>query len=302
MSRATSYNALKDAISKAYPGLSNQLQQIARFALERPNDLALGTVASVAESAGVQPSSLIRFANALDFGGFSEMQQVFQARLIERSGSYRERIDAMRRSAQAAAPAGTVLHQFVGDAVAELGHLEENVKAADLAAAAKLLSGAARVHVLAQRRAFPVATYLAYALAQLELRTHLLDGVGGMLTESLRGIERSDVLVVASFQKYSTEVIEAACGAHARKVAVIAITDTALSPLKPSATVCFELGQGSIPAFRSLVAPLCLAQALVVSTGHRLAEPMASRRVAPVLVAPGKRRATRSGKLAKART
>ena len=45
----------------------------------------------------------------------------------------------------------------------------------------KLIAGADRIHVLAQRRAFPVASYLAYALGQLELKTHLLDGAGGML-------------------------------------------------------------------------------------------------------------------------
>ena len=159
----------------------------------------------MAEAADVQPSALIRFANALEFGGFSDMQQLFAARLLERSGSYRERIDRMQRAANgsAAAPDAGVLHQFVGDAVEELSHLEDNVRAADLAAAARHICAAQRVHVLAQRRAFPVACYLAYALGQLELKTHLLDGVGGMLGESLRGIDVRDVLLVASFQPYS---------------------------------------------------------------------------------------------------
>ena len=296
MSRASSYDALKDAISEAYPTLSNQLQQIARFALERPDELALGTVATVAESAAVQPSALIRFANALQFGGFSEMQQVFRARLLERSSSYRERIDAMRRHRPQLMPDAGVLHRFVGEAVAELGHLEENVHAADLTAAAKLICGAARVHVLAQRRAFPVACYLAYALGQLELKTQLLDGVGGMLGETLRGIDAKDVLLVASFQNYSPDVIEAARSAHARGVPVIAITDSAVSPLTPTATVCFELGQGPNPAFRSLVAPLCLAQALVVSAGQRLTEPRAGRakpRAAKAVPAKPRRNAAR---------
>ena len=45
---ATTYDELKEAIAAAYPRLSPQLQRIARFALERPHDLALGTVAAVA--------------------------------------------------------------------------------------------------------------------------------------------------------------------------------------------------------------------------------------------------------------
>ena len=271
MSNTPTYDELKDAISRAYPGLPKQLQRIARYALDKPNELALGTVAAVAESAQVQPSSLIRFANALEFSGFSEMQQVFRGHLVERSGSYRDRIEQLRRKAAPANRAG-VLNQFVGEAIVELGHLEDAVHAADVAAAVKLICAAGRVYVLAQRRAFPVACYLAYALAQLELKATLLDGMGGMLGDSLRNMARGDVLIVASFHSYTQAVIDAAAAAHRAGIPVIAITDSALSPLKPSAKVCFELGLATETPFRSLVAPLCLAQALVVTAGHRLAE------------------------------
>lgn len=276
MPRATHFEGFAAAVSEAYPRLSRQLQHIAQFVLEHPDELALGTVATVAEAAGVQPSALIRFANALEFGGFTEMQQVFRTRLLDRSSSYRERIDAMRRSkgSDAAGAAGAgVLHQFVAEGVAELSHLEDNVRAEDLAAAAALICGAQRVHVLAQRRAFPVASYLSYALAQLDIKAQLLDGVGGMLPDVLRQMGADELLLVASFKDYSRDVIDAAQAAHARGVPVVAITDFALSPLKPHAQVCFELGQGPNPAFRSLVAPLCLAQALVVSVGHQLVTP-----------------------------
>jgi DNA-binding MurR/RpiR family transcriptional regulator len=271
MSPISSYDELKDAISRAYPELPAQLQRIARFALERPNELALGTVAVIAEAAQVQPSSLIRFANALGFNGFSQMQQVFRGHLVERSGSYRERINQQRRSGDGAASGG-FLNQYVAEAIGELGHLEDSVRAADVKAAVQLLCAARRVHVLAQRRAFPVACYLAYALSQLELKAYLLEGLGGMLRESLRNIARDEVLVVTSFHSYSRDVIDAAEAAQQAGVPVIAITDSALSPLKPSATVCFELGLASDRPFRSLVAPLCLSQALVVGAGHQLAE------------------------------
>ena len=273
MDRATNYDDLKQAITRAYPDLSNQLQRIARYALEKPHDLALGTVATLAEATEVQPSAVIRFANALGYKGFSDMQQVFKGHLVERSASYRERIDQLRRKqvSGARAPAG-VLHQLVSDSVAELGHLEEGIAAADLRAAVKLIAGASRVHVLAQRRAFPVAGYLSYALGQLELRTHLLDGAGGMLRQNLRAVAPEDVLLVVSFRKYSPEVIEAAEACAVRGVPVVAITDGPLSPLKTHSRVCFELADDSSRPFRSLVAPMCLAQGLVMSTGHHLAD------------------------------
>jgi DNA-binding MurR/RpiR family transcriptional regulator len=280
MDPVTSYEDLKQQIARIYPDMSKQLQRIARYAMEQPNELALGTVAAVAEATEVQPSAMIRFANALGYGGFSEMQQVFRGHLLERSDSYRERIAKMRRKQVNGnrAPAG-VLHALVGESVAELGQLEEKVLQADLKAAVKLMAAAPRIHVLAQRRAFPVAVYLAYALSQLELRTHLLDGTGGMLRESLGSMAPGDVLVVASFSNYSPEVIDAAAAARQMGATVIAITDGPMSPLKASARVCFELADDSSKPFRSLVAPLCLAQALVVSTGHHLAEQLAGKPV-----------------------
>ncbi|WP_280153345.1 MurR/RpiR family transcriptional regulator [Piscinibacter sp. XHJ-5] len=278
--RAQNYEQLKDDISRAYPGLSKQLQRIARFALEKPHDLALGTVAAIAEAAQVQPSSMIRFANALGFGGFSEMQQLFRGHLVERSTSYRDRIEQMRRGN--GRPAGTggtqVLHQFVDEAITELSHLEENVHARDMKAAVRLLGGAPQIHVLGQRRAFPIASYLAYALRQLDLRTQLLDGVGGMLGEFVRGIAPGEVLVAISTRNYSPEVVDAAAACHQRGVAVIAITDSALSPLKASARVSFELGDDSVQQFRSLVGQVCLTQALVVATGHYLSDRASPRR------------------------
>jgi len=88
------------------------------------------------------------------------------------------------------------------------------------------------------------------------------------------------VLIAVSFRNYSAGVIEAAADCHRRGVPVIAITDSPLSPLKANARISFELGDDSSRPFRSLVAPLCLAQALVVSTGHQLAGTIEHRRAA----------------------
>ena len=275
---ATDYEQLQAEIGRRFPGLSRQLQRIARFALERPQDVALDTVAAAASKAEVQPSAMVRFAQALGYDGYTDMQRIFRDRLVERSGSYRERIASLRRVAPALSRPKAVLHGFVSDSIANLSHLEEHVAPERLDHAVALLASAKRVHVLAQRRAFPVACYLAYALGQLELPVSLLDGVGGMVREQARAMRPGEALVAVSFRNYSPEVIELAADAHRRGVAVIVITDSAVSPLARSAAVAFDLGDPSDRPFRSLVEPMCLAQALVVSVGHELAEPRPRKR------------------------
>lgn len=275
---AADYDELQAEIGRRFPGLSRQLQRIARFTLERPQDVALDTVAAAATKAEVQPSAMVRFAQALGFDGYTDMQRLFRDRLVQRSGSYRERIATLRRKAPALSRPKAVLHDFVADSIGHLSHLEEHVAPERLDRAVELLAGARHIHVLAQRRAFPVACYLAYALGQLELAVSLLDSVGGMVRDQARAVRAGDVLLAVSFRNYSPDVIELAAEAFGRGVAVIVITDSAVSPLARSATVAFDLGDASDRPFRSLVEPICLAQALVVSVGHELAASQNRRR------------------------
>jgi DNA-binding MurR/RpiR family transcriptional regulator len=286
------FDTLKNEITKQYPALSRQLQEIARYTLDSPQEVALDTVAIAATKAGVQPSAMVRFAQALGFGGYSEMQQIFRDQLVQRSSSYRDRIERLRPDQVENSPSA-VLREFVAESISNLTHLGEHITSQRLEDAITLLSGATRIHVLAQRRAFPVACYLSYALAQLELPVSLLDGVGGMVREQARGIRKGDVLIAISFRNYSPDVISLAAECKKRGVDVVVITDSAVSPLQPYATVAFDLGDHSDQPFRSLVEPMCLAQSLVVILGYHLAKKTTPKRIEGTTSTPTKSTAKR---------
>jgi DNA-binding MurR/RpiR family transcriptional regulator len=269
MASATLYDDLARAITDAYPQLPNRLQGIARFALGNPDAMALSTVAEIAQEAAVPPSAVIRFANALGYPGFTDLQRIYRERLVARSATYRERIEQLRRTG---GDKGHVLPQLVDSSIRELERLREHFDAGRLQAATDVVLSARTVYLLAQRRAFPVASYLAYALAQLEMRAFLLDSVGGMLRQQIDMLGSEDVLLAASFRNYTSEVIDAADVAARRGATVVAITDHPVSPLARVAKVTLEVGDDPTVQFRSLVAPLCAAQALVMSVGYALAE------------------------------
>jgi DNA-binding MurR/RpiR family transcriptional regulator len=269
--RPASYEELAERITAQFPELPRQLQRIARFALDAPEDFALGTAAQLAGQIGVQPSALVRFANAVGCDGFAELRQLFRTQLRVRTLSYRERIARMRSRAPDQTSPDAVLRAQVAQAVDELHRLPHAVDEYTLAQAVDLVANAHQVHLLAARRSFPVAAYLAYALNQLEVRTHLLDGIGGMNREFAARIRPGEVVIAISFRNYTGEVVEIADECTQRGAAVIAITDSRVSPLVRVARLAFTIGDDGA-AFRSLVEPIVLAQSLVVAVGHRLAE------------------------------
>lgn len=265
----TSYDALRAELASKRDGLSPRLRQVAEFALCHPDDMALETIAVIAERVGVPPSTLIRFANAFGFDGFSAMQRVFRSQLVERTSDYAARIQALRQAEADPSPAA-ILDRLADAGIRALEHLRGTVPPERLAQAADVLAEAEAIHVVGQRRAFAVATYLSYALGQLGPRTHLLDGVGGMTLQQASFITPRDALVVISFRPYAPETMVVAQQAHDRGTPLVVLTDGPLSPLLPLARIAFEIEDAELQGFRALSATMCLALALVVSLGQRL--------------------------------
>lgn len=274
--RDSGFEPLMADIAQRLGALPRQLRSIAQLALDAPENFAFGTAAELAQAAGVQPSALVRFAAAFGFDGFAALRQVFRAHLVAHAPSYRERIQSMRRTG-AAASASDVVRAQIEEAIAGLQHLPLALDDPTLNAAVELLARARHVYLLAARRSFPVAIYLAYALAQLERRVTPLDGLGGMNTQLAAVLGAGDLLLAVSFRSYTPEVIDIARSARERGADVIGITDSRASPLVPCSTLPLLLGDDRRTPFRSLVEPIVLAQSLVIALGHRLSEPPARR-------------------------
>ncbi|MCH2271295.1 MAG: hypothetical protein MK510_12370 [SAR324 cluster bacterium] len=122
------YEHLRNELVVNYGNLSRRLQQITRFAMSHPNDMALETIAVIAERAEVPPSSLIRFAKSFGFSGFSKMQKVFQQGLVDSSSDYRKRVQTLNRQvSQQGEVALSNLENFINGGIEALHGLRESV-------------------------------------------------------------------------------------------------------------------------------------------------------------------------------
>ena len=72
------YEELRAVLSSGTIHFPKRLRQVAIFLWQHPGDVALGTIVQVAEQAGVQPSTLVRFAQIFGYAGFSDFQGLFK--------------------------------------------------------------------------------------------------------------------------------------------------------------------------------------------------------------------------------
>jgi len=266
------YDQLEKAIIEQFPSLSKRLQQIASHALDNPSELALETIAAVSQRAGVQPSSLIRFAKVFGFSGYSDMQRVFRLRLTDAMPDYKERLKSLNGTeaqGEEAKDVNALLEQFVEADVVGLRRLQQNKRLGTLLDQAfKLITDSETVYVVAHRRSFPIACYLAYALSQMNVKNVLVDGVGGMFMQQVGHATSRDVIIAISSKAYSPDVAQVVRESKQRGVKIIAMTDSPLSPLAEHADVSLEVQQAAVGLFRSLAVTMTLAVTLIVGLGR----------------------------------
>ena len=267
-----SFDAFQRRLIEIEPHLPKRLRQAAAYALGHPDEFALGTASALARNAEVQASTLVRFAQTLGFAGFSELQQLFRARLRNRWPDYSERLRALQQNARDSGDPTHLLFGFADFAAASIARLRDNVQRRELDEAVTLLASARTIFCLGQRRSFCVAHYLTYALSQLGVPCSLIDNVGGLGPERLAQADASDALIAVSFAPYTPFTVELAKRAQRAGVPIVAITDSALSPLAGLASVRFEVVESDFELFRSLSATFCLAMTLAVAVGEKRAE------------------------------
>ncbi len=284
------YERLTNTITERHPSMSRRFQQIARYLVQSPNEVALESIKTIAENADVHPSSLVRFAQSLGYGGFTAMQRVFQDRLVTAAPGFAERVAMLEN--ELGRHSGTANMAFLRDLVirdiAALQHLIHSVTEERLARAVELLDRARQIYVLGQLRSHPVASFMRYGLTMLGREVILLDAAGGLASEQAKIMRPDCVLVAISFRYYAGEVVGIVEGAGKAGIPLIGISDNQLSPLAKHATVFFDVPEDEYAFSRSLAAPMCLAQTLIIGLANRMQPENRGHPVIPVATLPSR--------------
>ncbi len=262
------FEALRTLILDRRESLPKRIAQVAAYALDNPDEIAFGTAASIASSAGVQPSTLIRFAQHLGYDGFTSLQQVFRERLRERTTSYEERLTVVRGDADDGTSNRRIVDGFLAAASKSIDVMSRNIDDETLDRAVDLLNGAETIYILARRRSYPVASYIAYALGKLGVRSQLIESASGLSPEIISFATPRDAVIAISFSPYASATVDEARVLSANGVPVVAITDSAFSPLAQFARVWFEVAEADFGGFRSLAATMALAMGLTVGVAE----------------------------------
>lgn len=237
-----------------YDSLPPKLRLAACYILDNPEDVALHSMRELARQAGVTPATMTRLAQALELSGFDEVRALHADVLRASPEVYAGRAEELVAKHRSVGMGG-VIAEMITAIMDNLSCLGQASAMQTLEQAAREISQARRVYCLGYRASFPVAFQFAYLMALFDDKCTLIDpaGSGGRLPSTM-DMTSDDILLAISYQPSAREVVEATAYARRRGVRVIAITDSAASPVGRMAHRSLLISSAS-PLFFDLMAP-----------------------------------------------
>lgn len=235
-----------------------RLRALAGWLSERPEELALNTVRSLAELSHSNPNTVVRLAQALGFAGFDEARGVVQQALRNAAQPY-----AARAAALSHRPVERLMADLQAGALANVAALFEPRSIVAIADCVPHLLGARRVHCIGVRTGFALAHYFTYRGGVAHPNIAPTPSQPGLILDALTEAGPEDVVIAISFAHYSAEVLRAAETARARRARLLAITDSHASPLAQGAWRVLTPPMHGPNLMFPLSGPLLLIEALL---------------------------------------
>ncbi|WP_040676270.1 MurR/RpiR family transcriptional regulator [Rhizobium grahamii] len=246
-------------IIERFDEMSEQLQQAARHVLEHPQEVALVSMRELSRNAGVQPSTMTRLAKFLGFTGYEDFRGHHADVIRVRTDGFAAR--ALQEDEGAGNGEGLAFRMLQGLS-AQISRLCEPDTIRHLNTMADHLTKARRIYVLGLRSCHSVAWHFHYVMTLLGEKTIHLDGPAGTSGDPLIRATHEDVLLAISINPYSLQTLELAEAAREKGIAILAITDSEVSPLVTIAEHVVLFPTESQTFFHTLTPALAVSEVL----------------------------------------
>lgn len=255
-------------INEKHTKMSKGQKLISEFILNNYDKAAFMTALKLGEKVNVSESTVVRYAMFLDYLGYPELQKAIQEMVRNKLTT----IQRIEMTSELSKP--MVLRSVMK---ADMNNIRTTIDEINPDIFDEIIDNiyaAKRVYIMGLRSSAPLAQFLGYYLNYILDNVRVVTSGVNDIIEQIIHINSDDVIICISFPRYSRRIIEAIKFANEKNANIIAITDSLLSPLAEYANHSL-VAKSDIASFvDSLVAPISVINALIVSIGLRKKEEM----------------------------
>lgn len=245
--------------------MSKGQKKIAGFILESCDKAAFLTASRLGEETGVSESTVVRFSMELGYSGFPEMQKELRELVLNKLTSVQRMESANDRLGDK-----DVVSLVMQQDAAILQSSLENIDRNTFNRVVDAVLNARRIYILGVRSSATIGYFLNYYFNYMFDNVKMVSAPSlSEVFEQLVRVEAEDVVIAISYPRYSRSTVRATRYCKSVGATVVAFTDSVRSPIAEYADMLLPTQVSMFSLVDSLVAPLSLANALLVAVSRK---------------------------------
>jgi DNA-binding MurR/RpiR family transcriptional regulator len=254
------YRDLLNRIQHKFKKMSKGQKLIATYLQENYDKVAFMTASHLGQSVGVSESTVVRFANALDYDGYPKLQKALQESIKTKLTTV-QRFEMSKDLDSEENIIKRVMSSDIDNIRKTIDEIDSNL----IRETVQALKASRKVYVLGMRSSKILAEYFSFYLNFIMDDVHLIPSGANDPFDELINIDERDALVVFSFPRYSRRTFEVVQFAQTQKATIIGITDSLMAPLVPHVKYALTAKYNMTTFIDSLVAPMSLINSLIIA-------------------------------------
>lgn len=248
-------------INRHYSRMSKGQKLLSNYIADNYDKAVFLTAAKMGETVGVSESTVVRFAMTLGYKGYPDFQKALEEMVRNKLNSIQRMEVTYGRISQS-----KILESVLQSDEEKIKQTLQEIDDKAFEVAVDTILKARRIYVIGIRSCAPLASFLAFYLNLLFDNVILLHtNSSSEIFEQMIRINEEDVIIGISFPRYSMRTLKALEFANNRSARVITLTDSVNSPMNLYSS-CNLISKSDMASIvDSLVAPLSVINALIVS-------------------------------------
>ena len=258
--------SLAERITSALDSLSPKRKRMARFILDNRYFTSFASASQVAEKNDTSAATVVRFAQALGYQGYPELQDGLRAELP----SYMTAANRMQARISSARPPALSAQQVFYIDIQNIERTASNLLDDNLNRALQIILKAQRIQVIGAGLSHAASLFLAHSLKVMGFDAQAVDGEGLQAAIELSRLKPGDLLIAIDLWRYVRMTVNAVGMAKMQGIHTIAITDSIVSPLAQMADYAFEIATEGVAHSLSVTALMSLLNVFVALLADRV--------------------------------
>jgi DNA-binding MurR/RpiR family transcriptional regulator len=255
---------LTRVIQTNFHRLSKGQKIIAQYIMNNYDKAAFMTAAKLGEKVGVSESTVVRFANAIGYIGYPQLQKQLQE-MVKTKLTTVQRIEMSSDYSSN----DSILKNILKADIENIRATMEEIDNSSFEQAVRDITQAKSIYIIGLRSSTALAEFLGFYLNLIRDNVHVVTYTIGDIFEQLFRIGEKDLVIAIGFPRYSSRTVKALEYVKSRNANTLAVTDSMLSPLCSHADNTLIAKSNMESIVDSIVAPMSVLNALIVAVGMK---------------------------------